>query len=265
MYEDVAASKVRLAVGTKRAGLTYYMSRTKLEQLNLKSESDQLENLGLIPGEPKGTTESSYHLERSFLLWLDFESQHIQDLKLDHWIRKPPRPFLDRIHDWTFRLNPEESIKSPLWSFGLSDLFGYFVDVVHDWIIGRTSEWLAMSVAAFVYGGLHLLVWSAPFHAPIFGLLWKISGITTASLAIFPCLIPLLLVCAGIAWDRDSNLLCCLGLALSILTFLGILSFIPLYIFARVYLVVESFHSLAYLPESVLVTPNFSLYFPHIG
>jgi hypothetical protein len=46
---------------------------------------------------------------------------------------------------------------------------------------------------------------------------------------------------------------------------LGISIFAVLYVSARVYLVVESFFSLAYLPESVFTTPNFSLYFPHVG
>jgi hypothetical protein len=49
------------------------------------------------------------------------------------------------------------------------------------------------------------------------------------------------------------------------LLWLGLFCFTLLYGFARVYLVVESFLSLAYLPESTLTTPNFSLYFPHIG
>lgn len=50
-----------------------------------------------------------------------------------------------------------------------------------------------------------------------------------------------------------------------VLLYVGGAFFAVLYVFARVDLVVESFLSLAYLPESVLTTPKFSLYFPHIG
>jgi hypothetical protein len=37
-----------------------------------------------------------------------------------------------------------------------------------------------------------------------------------------------------------------------------------LYIFARVYLIVESFLNLAYLEESTFVVPNWLQYMPHI-
>lgn len=266
MYEDISRSKVRLTVGAEQIGLTYYLSRAKLEQLSLENEkSEQLENMLLISGEPKKTSKGSYHLERSFLLWLDLEGRDLKFLKVYPWAKKSPRPFLDRIHDWTFRLNPEDSVKHHVRFLHLDDLANRVEDLFTDWVVERVPECFAMSAEAFVYGGLHLLAWNAPFHAPIYGLLWKISGITITSLAIFPILIMLFLLCNAYTLGLESKLHKYLGLTLAVFTLLGMLSFMLLYIFARVYLVVKSFLSLAYLPESVLVTPNFSLYFPHIG
>ena len=264
MYEAVSTSTVRLTVGTEQIGLTYYLSRAKLEHLNLgNEETEQLEDLGLVPGKPKEWPEDSYHLERSFLMWLDLAKQDSGYLRerTSYW-RSPPLS-LNRIHDWTFRLHLEESgkLQHLLDPGELIDHVEYFS---YQWILSRIPEWLAMSAAAFVYGGLHLLAWNAPFHAPIYGLLWKTSGITIASLVVFPFLILFFLVCDTLRWG-DSKPLKGLFSFLAILILVCMLSFILLYIFARVYLVVESFPSLAYLPESVMVTPNFSLYFPHVG
>lgn len=263
MYEDVTKSTVRLTVGTEQAGLSYYLSCAKLKQLSLeKEEFKQQDNTVLVSGEPEKMSKGSYQLERSFLKWLDLESRDPTYLKPYPWIIKLPRPLLDRIHDWTFKINAVQPAKRHLRFPSLMDITKYVKDLFF-WIF--EPEWLAVSAAAFVYGGLHLLAWSAPFHAPIYGLLWKISGITITSLGISPSLILLYLSCQGYALGRRSMLLKFLGAIVTTLSLFGMLSFILLYIFARVYVVVESFLSLAYLPESVLVTPNFSLYFPHIG
>ncbi|KAL2029303.1 hypothetical protein VTO58DRAFT_108495 [Aureobasidium pullulans] len=41
---------------------------------------------------------------------------------------------------------------------------------------------ITLSVVALVYGGLHLVAWNAPFNTRIEGILWKISGISVASI-----------------------------------------------------------------------------------
>jgi membrane protein implicated in regulation of membrane protease activity len=55
-------------------------------------------------------------------------------------------------------------------------------------VISLIQQSLAMCLAAFAYGDLHLLAWHAPFHAPIYGLLWKTSGFTIAGLGVLPLL-----------------------------------------------------------------------------
>ncbi|KAK6003984.1 hypothetical protein QM012_008834 [Aureobasidium pullulans] len=182
------------------------------------------------------------------------------DIGADPMEDRPPRPFVDRVHDWTFRLHPR--IDPHCLVEGNDNI----IRVLEEWgILARLPEWLAMSAAAFIYGGLHLLAWDAPFHTPIYGLLWKISGITVASLGIIPPLLSVANTLRNSKHQTESRLAGNLLACLSSLIVLVMLLFAPLYVFARVYLVVESCLSLAYLPESVLVTPNFSLYFPHIG
>lgn len=267
MYDDNSEPNVRFTIGSERTGLTYYLSREKLEQLSTElDESEHLENntsASTITDETPAKyyrLESSYFtwLERSYPLWFDQITYNSEFYKDDHTGRRPPRPFVDRVHDLTFRLNPQiKPSASPRWF--AARILEHFIQkrLTEGW-----SHWLAMSAAALLYGGLHLLAWNAPFHAPIHSLLWKVSGITTASLGI----VRLLGALASFdGYDSSSRWQDYLQLVVVPPLVIGMFAFALLYVFARVYLVVESFLSLAYLPDSVCVTPNFSLYFPHIG
>jgi hypothetical protein len=40
--------------------------------------------------------------------------------------------------------------------------------------------WIGLSFASFIYGGLHLLAWNAPFPSRPQMLLWRISAVTVA-------------------------------------------------------------------------------------
>jgi hypothetical protein len=250
MYKHSTSSTIRLTIGTERAGLTYYLSRRRLEQLSSGSHGY------MVP-----TRADDYHLEGSYLLWLDELSlTPAFDQELCS-TKRPPRPFVDRVHDWAFRMNPR--IEAGHFFNTVEDLWEH-----SDATLGVLPQLLTMSVAALVYGGLHLLAWNAPFHAPVYGLLWKISGITIASLGVLPILAGLTFL--FFIWiDSSDSVKCALRESfewvLFLMLYVGTILFALLYVFARVYLVVESFLSLAYLPESALTTPNFSLYFPHIG
>jgi hypothetical protein len=249
MYRHVASSTTRLTIGTGRAGLTYHLSRKILEHMS--SERDIFATL-MRRARMNEVTADGYHLERSYLTWLDqlsltstFGQEHSSE-------ERPRRPFADRIHDWTFRMNANTNADLS------SNILGGLFERVGA-VFSVYPQPLAMSMAAFVYGGLHLLAWNAPFHASIYGILWKISGIVTASLLILP--LSFLLLILGVHFSTSFRL----GKVMVGLCLMGTIFFALLYVFARVYLVFESFLSLAYLPESVLTTPNFSLYFPHIG
>jgi hypothetical protein len=137
------------------------LSRDKLKQLG-----PRLEESGHLETSAK-TNEflaDDYHFERSYLTWLDkqwFCAFHSLFPKAERY--RPISAFVNRIDDWTIRLmdgiiamdlsgpeDPFELIQSS------SSLF---------------PQISAMSAAALVYGGFHLLAWNAPFRAPFVGML----------------------------------------------------------------------------------------------
>lgn len=114
---------------------------------------------------------------------------------------------------------------------------------------------VSIIISAFLYGGLHLLAWNAPFRSRTEEWLWRSSGISI--MASGPYILPLLFLPP----DDDSKL-DDFGWNLFIILafFLGLV-----YVVARVYLVVECFINLAYLHDSVYEMPSWSQYFPHIS
>jgi hypothetical protein len=165
--------------------------------------------------------------------------------------------------------NPSHRIKN--WS--LSENF--FVDAM--WFTEPLNT-ITLSIVALVYGGLHLLAWNAPFHTRIEETLWKISGIFVASIG------PMSIAYAGLLSVTDKlfrhigpwpithwnplNVYQFLYVSEDIVEkinkFFGV-SYLLFYLFARVYLVVECFIEVAYLPDSAFTTPVFTRYIPHFG
>ncbi|THX69538.1 hypothetical protein D6D05_08975 [Aureobasidium pullulans] len=143
---------------------------------------------------------------------------------------------------------------------------------------------ITLVIVALVYGGLHLLAWNAPFHTRIEETLWKISGISVASIG------PMSITYVGLLsvtekfyrhifgwhsrhWNpsrtrSQSNISQFLNVSENIvekiIQGLGV-SYLLFYLFARVYLVVECFIEVAYLPDSAFTTPVFTRYIPHLG
>jgi hypothetical protein len=148
----------------------------------------------------------------------------------------------------------------------------------------RFVVWAAM-FASLIYGGLHLLAWSASFPTRAEVLLWRISGLTIAgSGLLFP-----IRYFVGLVSDSS------IQEPWHILTFLSVpqkyrvmiddiknkipldirdagslvgwaifVAFISLYLLSRTYLVVECFINIPHLPPSVYKVPNWSQYMPHI-
>ena len=108
--------------------------------------------------------------------------------------------------------------------------------------------------AGLIYGGLHLFAWNATFPSEIEKTLWRSSGITLAVSGV-------ILTMQYITPTNTRNLFCDLaaGMSVALMIFLAIL-----YTAARVYLVVECFINLKYLPEAAYLVPEWSRYFPHI-
>lgn len=192
MYRNAVEPKLRFTVGTEQIGLTYYLSRDKLESLVLElHESGRSEHSTSTSARADELTANYYRLERSYLAWL--QRIHIVWLgRLDSMPIfaegfkarfRPSRPFADRIHDLTFRLEPRESLRIQV----TNRLVDHFTQ---EKLTEGLVQWLAISAAAFVYGGLHLLSWNAPFHAPIYGLLWNFQALQPQALVPFVCWVP---------------------------------------------------------------------------
>ena len=110
-------------------------------------------------------------------------------------------------------------------------------------------------ISGFLYGGLHLLAWNAPFRSRTEEWLWRSSGISIMASGLY--IIPLvLLVSVGESELGRFRFYIILVLAF----FLSLV-----YVVARVYLIVECFINLAYLHDSVYEMPSLSQYFPHIS
>lgn len=164
-----------------------------------------------------------------------------------------------------------------------------------DWVVARSSNWevgkhhylsLALQLVAVstLYGGWHLLAWNGPFPSRAYEILWRVSGLGVAVSGVIICAAVTLLnwlervprVVIGIA-DRllplshqeQLSLVDLLSRARVAVMYIVFVSLVVapglLFLFARCYLVVGSFLSLPYAPDSAFVTPAWSLYFPHIG
>ena len=141
----------------------------------------------------------------------------------------------------------------------LEDIDGYW-DIEESWdreqyYFGRRNTFIVgIIISGFLYGGLHLLAWNAPFRSRTEEWLWRSSGISIMASGLY--IIPLILL---LAFFEDTRLYCFRSFVV-LAIFLGLV-----YVVARVYIVVECFINLAYLHDSVYEMPSWSQYFPHIS
>jgi hypothetical protein len=163
----------------------------------------------------------------------------------------------------------------------LLDPFYYLTDWRRPtWMLPESSLWMGLLFAGSVYGGFHALAWNAPFGTMIEQRLWQVSCLlitTPFNLLVFLLsgtmfgLVGYAFSCdfsRGLDEDSTSN-----GDVLSmifskmILGMLGIVTslLVLAYPAARVYLVVECFVNLAYLPAEVFQEPDWSRYMPQFG
>lgn len=149
---------------------------------------------------------------------------------------------------------------------------------------------LAKSIGLFtaayaLYGALHLAAWNGPFRTATEGILWKISAVGVSLSLILEEV--LLLSQLGMLFLKDwvpSQRITSRNdikkhyawralelaykpfwycLLLLIFALMGLIC--CFLIFCRIYLVVESFISLVFVPETVFAVPQWSTYFPHIS
>lgn len=138
---------------------------------------------------------------------------------------------------------------------------------------------LTFSVAAGLYGGLHLLAWEAPFRSEPERFCWRASGSLLVMSGFVVILgIPFGLACRLIDFLGDksdeASTLSAAGLDLLGLVSTMTLAFPPCmimgvflmaYIPARIFLILDSCLQLARLPQGAYTTPDWSKYYPHIS
>ena len=112
----------------------------------------------------------------------------------------------------------------------------------------------AFICAGLIYGALHLFAWNAIFPSELEKTLWRSSGVTLAVSGA-------ILTVQYITPTNTDSFFCDMaaGMSVALMMFLAVL-----YVAARVYLVIECFLNLKYLPEAAYVLPKWSRYFPHI-
>jgi hypothetical protein len=141
---------------------------------------------------------------------------------------------------------------------------------------------LGFAVARAIYGGLHMFGWNAPFTSRPQLLLWPISSIAiTASGLFIPLMgltywtiwilgqkggVELIFDEGETSWLRILRSYCglLLRIAAAALLFVILMAGVLFYLFARAYLVVECFISLAYLPDSAFKQPAWIASILHI-
>lgn len=140
--------------------------------------------------------------------------------------------------------------------------------------------WIGLLLAGSLYGGIHLLAWNAPFPSRTERLLWHVSGVTIMCFAGFAYTIRRLYYFAVLycshnrAYKPSANIhrcfsggytdLCCSG-GLFLISEIIIEGSTLFYLLIRLYIVVESLISVAYLPETAFRKPSWSNYFPHLS
>lgn len=148
-----------------------------------------------------------------------------------------------------------------------------------DNVTDATPHIWILSVAGMLYGAWHLTAWNGPFRTTAEEILWKASAVGVAAGL-------MLLSALGFVSDQEDKLGAKLVPVIidptkwpRAVKVLGLIVLLPcgflfsivdtslwcFLIFSRTYLVVESFISLAFVPDTVFALPKWSSYFPHIG
>lgn len=129
---------------------------------------------------------------------------------------------------------------------------------------GNNAEMMTLAAGAFlggtVFGGVHCLAWNFHFPTPGEALAWRICSVLTSAIPLLSVL-PLGLWARWHPWDRLPRKSSATRIALALTLIFGLL--VP-YILARIFLLVEIFRSLFFLPPEAFVD-TWSGAFPHWG
>ena len=142
--------------------------------------------------------------------------------------------------------------------------------------------WSGFAVAGLLYGGLHLLAWNASFPSTFELIAWRVaaSSVTITPISLAPIALvfsngalkqgseDLMKMAQGRETDRVDGSGTFWFRAVSVALILPLFAIAPLlwflYVLGRVYLVVECFKNIVYLPPGVFDNVSWSAYLPHI-
>ena len=105
------------------------------------------------------------------------------------------------------------------------------------------------NVAFLLYGGLHLLAWQYHFRSKTEAILWKVSGVLTASSGVASS------VLVNLYWISADT---------TVIFLLLMFAWTVVNMAARTYLFIESFIALPNSPASTYQIPNWMAYIPHV-
>ncbi|KAF7369990.1 hypothetical protein MSAN_00628900 [Mycena sanguinolenta] len=126
-------------------------------------------------------------------------------------------------------------------------IFGDYLHIEHE---ARTLIFLGL--VGTVFGGIHCAAWNTVFPTPTEMWIWRTSAVVITVYPGFTSLMPLMA-----ATPRLDSVL---GMIVFTIVLLGI----PIYIAARIILIVLPLAELRFLPASAFVDVNWSTYIPHI-
>lgn len=138
-----------------------------------------------------------------------------------------------------------------------SALVGMYREESHTYYLHLS---LVISLIAIVFGGIHGAAWNFEFPSHAEKMIWHTS---TSLIVIIPCI---LFTSTLYMWLCVKNYCSSLGILFKIAIYAqkAMIQVIPLYLFARIIILVEAFIALRNLPEAAYVQVEWSKLIPHI-
>lgn len=229
---------------------------TQLEIAALAFSASSLVTYILYWSQPQGV-DSLHVIKAKRLPDLELLLDMVQVAPVYLWTHARTRSKLD--FELKFVSLPNDGI-----SFVAHKFFNFFLSRRMYEMIGKSGEIIPLAFGAAIggtlFGGLHCLAWNLKFPTSDERLIWRICSISTSGLPILS-LVPLafwLRMSADDETPRNASRISRFIVAFTLITLLAT------YILARLFLMVEVFRSLFYLPPEAFID-TWSGNFPHFG
>lgn len=209
---------------------------------------------------PERVEAPSWYQPSDPSIWVD--ESHMRRLDLCSRALQQYNPVIDRRDMYKRRYQFQNTVSDRMRNWPSAESLNLTTGDKHNIYF---SSGIAVAVAVFFYGGLHLLAWNAPFASTAESVLWKSSGTVVASSGILYLSISILFKTSQHIRDGPkpgSGWLWRLG---EVFSFVAVFTGALVYIFARAYLTIECFLQLVRLPDSAYQLPSWSQYYPHIS